>query len=106
MKVGKLSDHVRGWIIGDFPQSLLQTKDFEVGIVTHFKGENWPAHYHKLGTEYNVLVSGRMTMCGVDLNPGDTFVVYPNEIADPVFHEDCVIVCVKVPGNSQDKYLV
>ena len=45
-------------------------------------------------------------MCGVDLVSGDTFVVYPNEIADPVFHEDCVIVCVKVPGNSQDKYLV
>ena len=50
MIVGKLSDTYRGWVIGDFEPSLLKTKDFEVGILTHLKGEQWPAHYHKKGT--------------------------------------------------------
>lgn len=96
----------RGWIIGDFDPSLLKTKDFEVGILHHPKGEKWPAHYHKIATEYNVLISGSMRLCDVELKAGDTFILEPNEIADPVFHEDCTIVCVKVPSDTKDKYLV
>jgi hypothetical protein len=106
MKIGKLTDHERGWIIGDFEKSLLRTKDFEVCVRVHPKGELYGAHYHKIITEYNVLVSGKMTMCGVELNTGDTFIVEPNEIADPVFLEDCTVVCVKTPSIPGDKYIV
>jgi hypothetical protein len=106
MKVGKLSNHNRGWIIGDFENSLLCTKEFEVCVRIHPKGEIWPAHLHKIATEYNVLISGSMKMCGVELVTGDTFIVEPNEIADPIFHEDCTIVCVKTPSIPTDKYIV
>lgn len=106
MRVSKLSDMHRGWFIGDFDPSLLKTKNFEVGILTHLKGEKWPAHYHVKGTEYNVLISGSMRVCGIELTAGDTFIIEPYEIADPTFHEDCVIVCVKVPSDVGDKYLV
>lgn len=106
MKVGKLSSFNRGWIIGDFENSLLRTKDFEVCVRVHHKGDIHGAHYHKIITEYNVLVSGKMIMCGVELNAGDTFIVDPNEIADPVFLEDCTVVCVKTPSIPDDKYLV
>lgn len=106
MKVGKLSDTHRGWVIGDFEPSLLRTKDFEVGILKHPKGEKWPAHYHKIATEYNILIVGSMRLCDVELNAGDTFVLEPNEIADPVFHEDCTIVCIKVPSDTKDKYII
>ena len=102
MIVGKLSDTTRGWVIGDFEPSLLKTKDFEVGILTHLKGEQWNAHYHKEGTEYNILIKGSMNVCDTELITGDTF----NEVADPTFYEDCTIVCIKVPGDSKDKYLV
>lgn len=105
MKVGKLSDTYRGWVIGDFDPSLLRTKEFEVGILKHPKGEKWPAHYHKIATEYNVLISGSMRLCDVELNEGDTFILEPYEIADPTFHTDCTIVCIKVPSNTNDKYL-
>jgi quercetin dioxygenase-like cupin family protein len=104
--VGKLSDTTRGWVIGDFEPSLLKTKDFEVGILTHLKDEPWTAHYHKEGTEYNILIKGRMNVCNTELTAGDTFIIEPNEIADPTFYEDCTIVCIKVPGDSKDKYLV
>ncbi len=86
MITGKLSDTTRGWVIGDFEPSLLKTKDFEVGILTHLKGEQWPAHYQKQGTEYNILIKGRMNVCNTELEEGDTF--------------------IKVPGDSKDKYLV
>jgi len=105
MKVGRLSEMTRGWIIGDFDPSLVKTKDFEVGILTHKKGEQWPAHYHTT-PEYNVLISGSMFVCGVELVAGDTFIIESNEVADPIFHEDCTIVCVKIPSNPKDKYIV
>lgn len=106
MKTGKLADMYRGWIIGDFEPSLLRTKDFEVGVLLHPKGERWPAHYHKIGTEYNVLISGSMRVCDTELVAGDTFVIEPGEIADPIFHEDCRILCVKLPSDTGDKYIV
>jgi quercetin dioxygenase-like cupin family protein len=96
----------RGWCIGDFAPSLLRTKDFEVGVLLHPKGEKWPARYHVKGTEYNILVSGSMRVCDTELTAGDTFVIEPYEVADPVFHEDCTIVCIKVPSDTKDKYLV
>ena len=96
----------RGWFIGDFEPAALRTKDFEVGFLFHPKGEEWPAHYHKLATEINYLVSGRMTLQGKALNSGDIFVLEPNEIADPQFLEDCRIICVKMPSIPGDKYEV
>jgi hypothetical protein len=47
-----------------------------------------------------------MRVCDTELTTGDIFVIEPYEIADPIFHEDCTIVCVKLPGNTGDKYLV
>lgn len=106
MQVTKLDKMTRGWFIGNFEPSLYKTEEFEVAVLTHTKGEKWPAHYHKLATEYNVLLSGSMFCCGQELQTGDIFIIEPNEIADPIFHEDCTIVCVKIPGKPKDKYLV
>jgi hypothetical protein len=106
MKISKLSDFFRGWFIGNFEPTLLKTPDFEVGLLSHKKGEVWPSHYHAESVEYNVLVSGSMTCQGVLLEEGAVFVFDKNEIADPVFHEDCKIIVVKVPSVPNDKVLV
>ena len=102
----KLSNMTRGWFIGDFEPSVLKTKDFEVGILTHKKGEEWPKHYHKIATEYTVLLSGSMTICGELIEPGTIFILEPNEIADPIFHEDCSVIVVKTPSVIGDKYVI
>lgn len=106
MTVTKLDKFLRGWFIGNFEPSLLNTKDFEIGVLRHSKDEKWKKHFHKIATEYNLLLSGNMTINDINLNSGDLFVIEPNEIADPVFHEDCVIVCCKVPSVIGDKYFV
>lgn len=104
MQILNIKDYFRGWFIGDFYPSILKTKDFEVGLLSHKKNEIWPKHYHKIATEYNVLVSGQMTINSQLINPGDIFIVYPNEIAEPIFHEDCIVLCIKVPSAIGDKY--
>lgn len=106
MNITKITDYKRGWFIGDFEPSLLRTKDFEVGLLTHTKGEHWAPHYHKESVEYNVLVSGKMVVQGKELNSGDVFVFEKGEVADPVFLEDCKIVVVKVPSLPHDKFEV
>lgn len=106
MRITKLTDYVRGWFIGNFSPTVLNTKDFEVGVLTHLKDEKWPAHYHKESVEYNVLVTGKMIVQGKELNSGDVFVFEKGEIADPIFLEDCTVVCVKVPSIPSDKFEV
>ena len=102
----KLTDFWRGWFIGNFEPSILKTEDFEIGLLLHKKGEVWPTHYHKVATEYNLLVEGSMTICGQDIAPGEIFIIEPGEIAEPTFHEDCRILCVKAPSLPKDKYIV
>lgn len=100
----KLDNFTRGWFIGDFEPSILKTNMFEVGLLTHKQGEVWPKHYHAVATEYNLLVSGSMIIKETTIVPGDIFIIEPNEIADPVFLEDCVVMCVKAPSVPGDKY--
>ena len=104
MKIDHINSMHRGWFIGNFEPSVLKTSGFEVGILTHKKGESWPTHYHKVATEYNCLVSGKMTIQNQLIEPGTIFVIEPEEIADPVFLEDCIVVVVKTPSCPGDKY--
>ena len=93
-------------MIGDFQPSILKTDLFEVGYLFHKKGETWPKHYHNVATEYNLLVRGSMKVCGTKITPGQIFIIEPNEIAEPIFYEDCEIVCIKAPSLPKDKYEV
>ena len=104
MKIYKLKDMVSGWFVGNFEPTAYKTEHFEVCYRVHPKGEKWDLHYHKEGTEINLLIKGKMTMQGKELSSGDVFIVYPYEISDPVFLEDCAIVCVKTPSSTEDKF--
>lgn len=106
MKIYKLNDMVRGWFIGNFEPSVLRTEGFEVGVLIHKKNEDWAGHYHKIATEYNVLLSGKMSINGIMIEEGDIFVIEPNQSAFPVFMEDCKVLCVKVPSVIGDKYII
>ena len=105
MKVFELKDMKDGWFIGDFEPSVLKTPNFEVNYRVHKKGEFWRPHTHTIVTEYNLLVSGRMSICGRDLVGGQIFILEPGEVAAPEFHEDCAVVCVKTPSASDKVYV-
>jgi len=106
MKVFKLADMHKGWFVGNFEPSAFKTELFEVGTTLHPKGSSWDVHYHKLATEITLLISGRMKLQGRILEGGDVFVIYPWEIADPEFLEDCHVLVIKTPSSTKDKYSV
>lgn len=95
-----------GWFVGNFEPSAYKTDSVEVCFKVHPKGEKWPKHYHKIATEINYLLHGKMTIQGETFNPGDVFIISPEEIADPDFLEDCELIVIKVPCASNDKYEV
>lgn len=106
MKMSRIETTDRGWFVGNFPKAAFQTDACEVSFRTHPKGEQWPLHYQEKITEINLLVRGEMIMQGQKIIPGDVFIVYPFEIADPEFLTDCEVICVKVPGIQNDKVVV
>ena len=98
--------YIRGWLIGDFEPSIVRTKDFEVGILTHKAGEKWPFHYHAHLDEINLLIKGEMRINNCNVSAGDVFVFNKNMISCPIFIEDCTVLCVKIPSLPKDKILL
>ena len=106
MKKCKLSDSgARGWFIGDFPDAVIRTKDFEVNYQVNKKGPS-PSHYHKIITEVQLVVSGCMIINGVEFGPGDICVLDPNEEYHAEYLEETATVAVKFPSIPTDKYLI
>lgn len=101
-----IEDMKGGWFVGDFEPTAYKTSAAEVSYKFHPKGQKWEIHYHKVATEINYLVYGEMIIGGSKLKGGDVFVLHPGEVADPEFITDCAIVCVKVPGEKNDKYIL
>ena len=106
MEVRRIEDMTGGWFVGNFDPSVLRTPDFEVGYKFHPKGEKWDKHYHKKGVEITYLIRGKMQIQNKILTSGDIFIIFPSEVADPVFLEDCEVVIVKSPSVVGDKYIV
>mgnify|MGYP003863899173 FL=1 len=65
--------------------------------------EEW--HYHKIATEYTVIVSGEVEMNGVIHRKGDIIVMEPGDGTDFRALTDAVTTAVKIPGATHDKYL-
>ena len=105
MKILKLDDLIGGWFLGSFKETALNTP-FEVCYKKHAKGEYWQAHYHRLATEINLLVKGKMKINGQEINSGEIFVIEPYYVSFPEFLEDCELVIVKTVSDPKDKYSV
>lgn len=104
MKTGKIAEMKNGWFIGNFEPSLFQTNDVEVAVKKYRKGDYEKAHYHKLATEFTLVISGRAKMFGMEFSEGDIIVVEPGEVTDFLALADTVNVVVKLPGANNDKY--
>ncbi len=102
----KLSELTRGWLIGDFTPSLVRTKEFEIGILSHKSGEKWPYHIHDFQDEYNYLINGHMTVNDLEYLSGDNFALLKGHLAVPHFMSDCRLVCIKFPSIPSDKRIM
>jgi quercetin dioxygenase-like cupin family protein len=106
MKTAKLKNMKGGWFIGNFDPSLLKTNLCEVAVKSYKKGDHEESHYHKIATEYTVIITGRVKMNGIEYRAGDIIVMEPDEDTDFESLEDGTAnVVVKIPGANNDKYL-
>lgn len=106
MKVAKLDDMTKGWFIGNFNPSLFKTNDVEVAVKSYKAGDHEGKHYHKIATEYTVIVSGSVKMNEIVYNAGDIVVMEPGDVTDFTALSDATNVVVKIPGVNNDKYEV
>lgn len=104
MKQAKLEEMVRGWFVGGFSPTALDTDACEVGVKNYQAGDCEAAHYHKVATEITLILSGRVEMCGKEWGPGDIVVIEPGEITEFRAITNATNIVVKVPGALNDKY--
>jgi CTP:phosphocholine cytidylyltransferase-like protein len=103
MKTSHLNDMIRGWLIGDFEPSIYRTKDFEIGYLSHPKGQVWAPHVHNKADEINVLIKGKMRINNEDIEEKEIFIVKKGMLTSSIFLEDCEILCIKIPSLPHDK---
>jgi mannose-6-phosphate isomerase-like protein (cupin superfamily) len=107
MKKYRLSESgARGWFIGNFPEAVVQTKDFEVCWQSNPAGRRDTPHYHKVITEVQLITSGRMIINGEEFGPGDIYVSEPGEHYHARYLEDTSVVAIKFPSIPDDKYYI
>lgn len=106
MRTARLMDMKGGWFIGNFTPTLWATNDVEVAVKRYCCGDTEQAHYHKVATEYTVIISGSVRMNGAKYAQGDIIIMEPGDITDFEALEDTVNVVVKIPGANNDKYIV
>lgn len=104
MKTARLQDMVKGWFVGDFSPTVLQTADVEVGVKHYRAGDREGLHHHRVATEITLIVSGTVKMAGATWTAGDIVVLEPGEATDFEAVTDAVNVVVKHPGVKDDKY--
>jgi hypothetical protein len=104
MKTFNIANMVGGWFVGNFEPTAFKTTNCEVCFKQHHKGEFWTPHIHKVATEVNYMIKGKMVIQGQTFVTGDVFVLEPGDVSDPIFLEDCELIVVKVPAVPGDKY--
>lgn len=106
MQKARLEDFHGGWFLGNFIPSMLTTGDFEIGLKRFSRGDREPLHYQQMAVEFTLVVSGRISMGGIEVGPNEILRIDPGERADFLALEDCVVVAVKAPSIPNDKFEV
>jgi quercetin dioxygenase-like cupin family protein len=99
-----LEDMFKGWFIGNFEPSIFKTKDVEVGVKKYKAGNYENAHFHKIATEFTVIISGEVEMNGEVYKENDIIKIVPNVVTNFKAITDVITVVVKLPGANDDKY--
>jgi len=99
-----LKDMVRGWFIGPFKPSLLNTPLFECAVKRYKAGDREAAHIHQVATEYTVIAEGSVKMNGVVYERDCIIEIKPGEATDFEALTDVITFVVKIPAVAGDKY--
>jgi quercetin dioxygenase-like cupin family protein len=77
MKLTKIEDYFKGWVVGNFNPSLFKTENFEVAVKYYKKDDYEPEHYHKVATEITIITKGNVVMNGTSYSEGNVITIEP-----------------------------
>lgn len=100
-----VKDFVNGWLIGDFEPSLLKNKLIEVAIQSYQAGDEEAEHYHKIGTEISIVITGSALFNNDVVNAGEGIIINPKKSNIFKAITDCNVLVIKYPSDTNDKYL-
>ena len=106
MRTEHIDNMKGGWFVGDFDPVAFHSKLFEVGYKEFKKDEPHQDHYHKEGTEINLVAYGRVEFNGVSFGEGSIVIIEPGEVTKTKFLEDSGIFVAKTPSLPNDKYVL
>jgi|SRR5210317_121820 len=96
---------VRGWFIGDYPEAVVRTDQFEVCYDEVEKNLCEP-HYHTKCREIILITEGVVMAGNRECRKGDIVVFEKGDINDIIGVTDYKVVVVKVPAGGNDKIIV
>lgn len=96
---------VRGWFIGDYPEAVVKTDQFEVCYDEVEKNLCEP-HYHTKCREIILITEGVVMAGNRECRKGDIVVFEKGDINDIIGVTDYKVVVVKVPAGGNDKIIV
>lgn len=105
MKKNNLSNFIKGWFVGHFHPTLIDTNDVEVAVKRYQAGDYESSHHHKISTEITVIISGEVLMNNIKYVQNDIIVIEPNDSTDFKCLTEVVTVVIKYPGANNDKYI-
>ncbi len=106
MKILKLEQFTRGWIVGDFEPAVFQTSQFEFGVKKYLTGDEEDNHYHKVAREISVVISGKFEMNNKILVEGDIVLLEIGEASKFKCLESGYTAVIKTPSAKNDKYII
>ena len=99
-----VDNFIKGWLVGDFKPSIINSKDIEVGLKYYKKGDKETSHVHKIITEYTIVVSGKIRMNDKVYSGKEIVEILPNTSTDFESLEDSITLVIKSPSIPSDKY--
>jgi hypothetical protein len=105
VKKNNLNEFVKGWFIGNFTPTIINTENFEVSVKRYKAGDYEKKHHHKISTEITVIIEGEVEMNGTKYVKDDIIKIDPNESTDFKCITDVITVVVKTPSVNNDKYI-
>ena len=93
--------------MGDFEPNLIKNKDLEFGFKRIPKDTAPDYHFHKLKTEYTILLEGAIYLEGSKqtIYPITCIKYDPLDKNDQYFLEDCLILIINSPSFKNDKFI-
>ena len=96
-----------GWFVGSFDPKLIERNDIEFGYKRIPKNTKPDYHFHKLKTEYTILLEGRIICLDKNqiIKPITCIKLLPYEKNDQFFPDESLILVINTPSKQNDKYI-